>query len=695
MLAGVALAFVAATAGAQSDTPTVNLAGLTSDGTTQAQAVLTVLDGDGRPVTGLAQTDFDVLLNGSPATVTAVDRGVDSSLPIAVVLALDVSGSMEGGAIDQAKAAAGDFLAGLSPNDSVAILTFGSTVDLVLPFTRDRAAASAAVEGLSPEGSTALYQATDESVRLAATQGGRRAVVLLSDGLDNGSPLPREDALAAAGSLGVPVFAIGLGQDIDRDYLRELSDSSGGRFAETPSPEGLAQLYQDAGEQLRGQYIVTLDTSGANLVISEPIDLSLTVVVGGQPVATERAVCLQQLCVGLTELTASESGTRTFAADVISNDPVTGVSFLVDGVLAQELGEPPYEFTLETSALEEGEHRVSVEVATAGGTSEAAELLLQATAAGGGTNMLLFAAPVVILVVAVLVFLFLKRRRGPDQERELDPNNLVPPFRAKAAEEDANGRALLPDLDDRPPARVRPEEAMGHLLVLSGQLSGQLFPVGGSPLSIGSGVACTIQLSEQVGDEELIPPEHSRVWVRDGLLMVHEVRRLTVDGAEGGRWQKVASGEQLTIGPYALRFNLEGDASIAEAPEEVPGALRAFSARPDGLDSLRPAAEPGATNGDAASAPNGGQPAPAEGQLSPAPAPDDLPDIRRDPAPAPSGNDAPAFPLKRPAPQSHAQQPVENPDGVPNVLRDRGSAPRSADDAGGQIPSPDRPQQDA
>lgn len=252
---------------------------------------------------------------------------------------------------------------------------------------------------------------------------------------------------------------------------------------------------------------------------------------------------------------------------------------------------------------------------------------------------------------------------------------------------------------------------MGHLVVLSGELSGQEFAVGGSPVSIGSGRACTIQLSQQLDDEELIPNEHSRVWVREGLLMVHEVRRLTVDGSEGGRWQKLASGEQLMIGPYTLRFDLEGvPATVAAAPAPVTSVLRESPDTPP-TGTLWPDDKTAATSGETTSPANGGQPTLSEGPSAPASAPEALPDIRRDPPPAEGS--APPFPLKRPTPHSEAQETAESapagdappaPDAanVPNVLRDHDSTPPAGDDADGQdrnggapVEFPQRPQPNA
>ena len=270
LLALMTFVLGSANASAQDAGLEVAVAGLTPDGWPEAQAVVTVLGADGRPVAGLKEADFTARVNGEFLPVHAVSQGVDSTLAIDVVLALDVSGSMGDGALAQAKVAARDFLGGLGPDDNVAVVAFSDTVTVVQPFTQDRELATQAIDGLVADGETTLYQATSESVELAAGAGsGRQAVVLLSDGVDNGSDSSRGDALAVAETMGVPVIAIGLGADIDRAYLEALAEASSGRFAATPSAEGLAQVYQEAAELLRGQYVLTLDASELQLDRSE------------------------------------------------------------------------------------------------------------------------------------------------------------------------------------------------------------------------------------------------------------------------------------------------------------------------------------------------------------------------------------------------------------------------------------------
>ncbi len=586
ILAGLLVSSVSAWA--QEQTLTVQVAGLTADGWPQAQAVVTVLGDDGRPVADLEDANFAVQLDGSAVPVVAVTQAVDSSLAVDVVLAMDVSGSMGGEVLEQARMAARSFLLGLAPQDRIAIVTFHDTVDLILPFTQDRVAANMAIDSLAAGGGTALYQATAESIHLAATaDSSRRAVVLLSDGVDNGSALTRLDALAPTETLGVPVFTIGLGAGIDRAYLEELARVSGGRSAETPSAEGLAQLYQEAAEVLRGQYILSLDTSELALDQSEAITLRVEAAVAEARGSDERVVCAQQLCVtlsGVDEGERLEEG-RTLEAQVISADPVVSVTFLIDGEPTLELADPPYELTLDLDSLAGDEHTVAVEVVTLSGETQAREVGIRTGAAAGGMSSYVPVAGIAVIAVlgaALLVLIVRRRRRAgqldapgepPPPEPETEPETeAVPEPRA----EKGPSRPLWEEETPQPVGA--PERVLGRLHVTGGPLAGQTFPVGATPVSIGSGHRCLVQLAQESEGGQEIGAEHARVWIRDGQLVIHELRRLSALGPMGGRWAFLAPGEVFTVGHCSFRFELaaeEGAEPMShEGSGEVPDILR-------------------------------------------------------------------------------------------------------------------------
>ena len=580
LLAAAAFLTLVARASAQQEL-TVQVAGLTAVDPARAQAVVSVLDGEGRPVANLTDAQFQAWLDDAPLPLVEVSQAVDSSLPIAVVLALDTSGSMEeGGALQQAKEAAGRFLDGLAPQDSVAVITFDDTVDVVLPFTQDRRAAATAIDGLTASGATALYEATAESVRLAASaESSRRVVVLLSDGLDHGSALPRADALSTAQTLGVPVFAIGLGADIDRDYLSELARVSGAQFAETPSPDGLAQLYQEVGELLRGQYILTLDLSGIDLAESQAATLRVEATSADLSGSGERAVCLQPICITLGDLVDGErlEEARTVLAQVIAAEPVASVSFFVDGEPVSTVEAPPYQFALDPASWSKGEHALAVEVTTVAGATSAREIVVRTGPASGGaiSSLLVIAAALIAAIIAALVlFVYVRRRRRGGEEA-------LPSAPPEPPSEPVVG-APRPQLwtaheEALPPAPVA-EQALGRLRVTSGPLAGQSFPISNAPVSIGFGHRCAIRLPEDTVGVDDLRPEHARVWIRDRQLMVHELRRLTALGPAGGGWEILSPGDQFAIGSFTFRFELEGDQApdaVESKPTElVPSVLR-------------------------------------------------------------------------------------------------------------------------
>ncbi len=229
-------------------------------------ASVTVVDGSGRPIVGLAPQAFAAEADGQSLPLMGVTTALDADVPAAVVLIFDTSGSMQGAAIEQAKEGGKALVNQLGPNDQVAVITFSNTVQVVQGFTSDRGALAAAIDGIVASGNTALYDGVAAGVNTAAQANAqRRAVVLLSDGKDSGgvSAGDRNSSLAAAQTAGVPFFVVGLGE-IDQAYLQELANVTRGQLFVTPSPEALQGLYETIGQALRNQYILDLDATNVD-----------------------------------------------------------------------------------------------------------------------------------------------------------------------------------------------------------------------------------------------------------------------------------------------------------------------------------------------------------------------------------------------------------------------------------------------
>jgi VWFA-related protein len=214
---------------------------------------------DGRPQSGLVAADFRVRedeVDQEPLTV-------ESQLPpLSVVIAIDNSGSMRP-RLSETREAAKSFLDLLAPADSVQVVGFAQQVKILGPMSSNRAAASKAIALTTARGNTALYDALFTSVDLLKDRPGRKAVVLLSDGVDDngvGKQLSKhsvQDVLQFAKQVNVPIYAIGIGTEIDEALLAGFAQSTGGRYFLSPNASELKSLYDRIGLQLAGQYLIS------------------------------------------------------------------------------------------------------------------------------------------------------------------------------------------------------------------------------------------------------------------------------------------------------------------------------------------------------------------------------------------------------------------------------------------------------
>ena len=143
----------------------------------------------GEPVTGLTEKDFDVLEDGKPQTVSVFSAG---DFPLSVAVALDRSFSMAGPRLATARSAARVFLGELRAQDEAAILAIGSRVETVAPLSTDRAAQFEALARIDAFGTTGLYDSVVRAIELTQPAKGRRALVVLSDGVDRYSTTTAE-----------------------------------------------------------------------------------------------------------------------------------------------------------------------------------------------------------------------------------------------------------------------------------------------------------------------------------------------------------------------------------------------------------------------------------------------------------------------------------------------------------------------
>lgn len=170
----------------------------------------------------------------------SIDAHVDAHTPrpaLNVALCLDTSGSMEGKAIDDERAAALSFLAGIKPGDGFSLVTFDSTVHVIVPPTRmaddtELEPMRVAIRAIRAEGTTDMedgLRAAIQNVR-SLYEGTRvNRVVLVSDGVPNDPTQLRTLAQQAQAS-GISISAMGFGIDYDELLMGDLAQTGGGRF---------------------------------------------------------------------------------------------------------------------------------------------------------------------------------------------------------------------------------------------------------------------------------------------------------------------------------------------------------------------------------------------------------------------------------------------------------------------------------
>jgi len=235
-----------------------------------------VLVTDGNvPIGGLTAQDFQLSDNGVPQQIEAV---AIEDLPISMLLALDISYSVRGPALEDLKRAATAALAPLDARDRVALITFSEALTVRANWTADRALVAQAIDATTAGGGTALWDAAYGAMTLRDGLSGRRSLVLLfSDGDDTASWLPQNVVLDRARRTDAVVYGISVGPQVPstallfrsgieltkgdvapaRALLPELADITGGQSFRAANTGRLADAFTRIVKEFRTRYLLT------------------------------------------------------------------------------------------------------------------------------------------------------------------------------------------------------------------------------------------------------------------------------------------------------------------------------------------------------------------------------------------------------------------------------------------------------
>ena len=223
---------------------------------------VTVRDGDGRLVTSLEKGDFIIEEDGVAQPITQFTK---ERVPISLSLTLDISDSMRGQRMSDARAALAHFLdALLAEDDEASLLGFNHETRMFGQWTTERASMRAKLEAIRPSGGTALYDAIDAALPLfESRQHPRAAILLVSDGADTASdttPTALKQKLVRSD---VFLYAIGIDSTDARNSTRinpftlnDLTNQGGGYTEIIRSTAELGPATERIAEELNHQYLL-------------------------------------------------------------------------------------------------------------------------------------------------------------------------------------------------------------------------------------------------------------------------------------------------------------------------------------------------------------------------------------------------------------------------------------------------------
>jgi Ca-activated chloride channel family protein len=224
---------------------------------------VTVTNKSGQYVKGLKKSDFKIYEDGVEVQPDAIASFALQEAPYAAVVLLDSSGSMEA-RFALARSAAIRFLDGLRPEDVAAVYRFDSKVERVQEFSGGRDLAPTAY-AIRARGMTTLNDAIVEAAKtLADRPEQRKAIVVLSDGMDTFSKATTDKAVQSALAVGASIFAVdmaslevaGSARQQSASQLKAFAEKTGGRFISTPGGPELRDAFTGIANELGQQYTI-------------------------------------------------------------------------------------------------------------------------------------------------------------------------------------------------------------------------------------------------------------------------------------------------------------------------------------------------------------------------------------------------------------------------------------------------------
>ena len=342
--------------------PSVNLqiVSTNSDAYPKVVTNFSVFDPQGFPIKELQKDQFTASEDNQVISNFTLTPFVNVDTPLAVVLVIDTSWSMNTSLANSIQAAK-DFSKTLGPNDQVALIAFKEKPVVVQDFTTDRDELTKSLDSLTAVGDSGLYDSVVEAINIIKPRTERKVVVLITDGYETGISIFNFDEMVnEAARWSTPIYPVGFG-GVRRDNLEKLAKLTGGFAQFNPDSSALTEALNNVLINLRNQYSLVYvsslmaDGSEHEVAITYKYaegDVSDTNRFIAQPVAI-------QVSFGDLQDGQEVSGDVLFAPNIHASSTVKQMDIQVDDQPVTSILAAPFEYIWDSAIVQTGVHNLA------------------------------------------------------------------------------------------------------------------------------------------------------------------------------------------------------------------------------------------------------------------------------------------------------------------------------------------------
>ena len=362
---------------AQNESVNLNMISVDSSAFPTVQAMFSVSDPQGFPIKDLQPESFTVSEDKKPVSDFSITPINNADSPLAIVLVIDVSGSMTKSLKDSI-AAAKEFIGTLGPNDQVALISFNEKPTVVQELTTDRTLLTQGLDNLKALGDSALFDSLIAATGLLKSRTERKAVVVITDGYETGiSSYTFDQVINEAYRWSTHFYPIGIG-GVNLSNLDKLAQLSGGFTQINPGSAAISDSFENILSNFRNQYLLRFDSELQADGVEHELLISYKYPEGLTSDNHQFIAYPREIQISFSELSDGQevSGKVFIAPKIVSPGSVQKLEIEVDHEPLTTVQSAPFEYLWDSTLLEVGEHVLSLSVLDSAGNQKTQDLNL-------------------------------------------------------------------------------------------------------------------------------------------------------------------------------------------------------------------------------------------------------------------------------------------------------------------------------